>query len=253
MTTQLKINFTLFALGLLGIIAMAISPVPIELPSEILEKYSKATLSILLTIQPIILLALAIFIGNKLTPKVGLSAPTVEGIIKGKFNRRLFKSQFISGSGLGLIAGVTLALVSVACTPYLPQEMVDLNESANISPMVRFLYGGITEEILVRWGFMTLFIWISWKVFNKKSPKPSPSMYWAGIVLAALLFGIGHLPAVYSMVDNVTPFLVWYIIIPNMAFGLVTGWLFWKKGIEAAIIAHIFAHIGMMLIERFMA
>lgn len=250
MSTQLKINFTLFFSGLLGIIAMVVSPLPIELPEEIMQRYSKTTLSVLLAIQPIILLVIAVLIGKKLTPKVGLSAPTIEGFLTKKIDLQLFKSQFISGSSLGLLAGVVLASISIICTPYLPPEMVELNSTINISPLVRFLYGGITEEVLVRWGFMSLFIWAGWKIFNKKSLAPSPAIYWAGIITAAFVFGIGHLPAVFSLVENVTPFLICYIIISNMFFGTIAGWLFWKKGIEAAIIAHIFAHIGMMIIEQ---
>lgn len=251
MTTESKVNFTLFALGLLGIIAMVFSPIPIELPEEILQRHSKITLSLLMMLQPIILLVVAVFIGKKLTSKVGLSAPSIEGILNGNFNQQLFKSQFLSGSTIGFIAGITIAIIANACIPLLPKEMVEAGASSEASPIVRFLYGGITEEILVRWGFMTLFVWVNWKIFNKNLSKPSKGMYWMGIFLAAFIFGVGHLPIVYKLVENVTPFLIGYIIILNMIFGIIAGWLFWKKGIEAAIIAHIFAHIGMIVIENF--
>lgn len=251
MTTQLKINLTLFFLGLLGIIAVAVFPIPIEFPKELLERYSKTTLSLIILIQPVVLLIVAVLIGKRLAPKVGLSTPTIEGIIKGHFNQTLFKSQLITGSTLGLIAGLSLAIVTILCTPYLPQELLTISDATNISPIVRFLYGGITEEILVRWGFMSLFVWAAWKISSKKTTIPSPTIYWVGILLAAFIFGLGHLPATYNIVDDVTLFLICYIIISNMIFGIVAGWLFWKKGLEAAIIAHMFAHVGMIIIEQF--
>ncbi len=37
--------------------------------------------------------------------------------------------------------------------------------------------------------------------------------------------------------------LMIFIIIANSAFGLIAGYLYWKKGLESAIIAHMSAHL----------
>jgi len=37
--------------------------------------------------------------------------------------------------------------------------------------------------------------------------------------------------------------LVIYVITANSIFGIAAGFLYWKKGLEAAMIAHIFAHV----------
>jgi membrane protease YdiL (CAAX protease family) len=34
-----------------------------------------------------------------------------------------------------------------------------------------------------------------------------------------------------------------YIVVANAAFGLVAGWTYWRKGLEAAIGAHSLAHV----------
>ena len=62
----------------------------------------------------------------------------------------------------------------------------------------RFLYGGITEEIYLRFGLMTLIVWISAKVL--KGTKPAA--YWIGIVLAALIFAVGHFPVVFNTIES---------------------------------------------------
>jgi len=36
---------------------------------------------------------------------------------------------------------------------------------------------------------------------------------------------------------------VTFIVLANSFFGLVAGYLYWRKGLEAAIIAHMSAHI----------
>ncbi|MDB4228189.1 CPBP family glutamic-type intramembrane protease [Flavobacteriaceae bacterium] len=35
----------------------------------------------------------------------------------------------------------------------------------------------------------------------------------------------------------------------NSVGGIIFGWIYWKKGLESAMIAHIFAHILMILGE----
>lgn len=249
MTTQFKTSLALFILGLTGIISLVFSPLPIKIPDEILAKYSPSTLSLLMMVQPAVLLFIAVIIGKRLTPRVNLSAPLLKGLFDGEFKRGLFKEQLKIGSLLGFSMGLLLAFTTYLSTSFLPEELTSLNASTGISPIARFLYGGITEEVLVRWGFMSLFVWACWKLFGRRANEPTPAIYWAGIFLAAFLFGIGHLPAVYGLVETVTPLTIFYIIVANMAFGIVAGWLFWKKGIEAAIIAHVFAHIGMIVVE----
>jgi NAD(P)-dependent dehydrogenase (short-subunit alcohol dehydrogenase family) len=42
----------------------------------------------------------------------------------------------------------------------------DRTESNWLSSLTAMLYGGITEEILMRWGLMSLLVWIAWKVLK---------------------------------------------------------------------------------------
>jgi membrane protease YdiL (CAAX protease family) len=106
-------------------------------------------------------------------------------------------------------------------------------------------YGGITEEILMRWGVMTLTVWLLSKVITGKTGQIQPACFILGIVLSSLLFAAGHLPLVSILTDNITAPLLAYILIANSLFGLVAGYLYWKQGLEAAVIAHIVAHLVM--------
>lgn len=73
---------------------------------------------------------------------------------------------------------------------------------------------------------------------------------WIGIVLAALLFAVGHFPVVFSSVKNPTISLLTYVLTGNTIGGVFFGWLYWKKGLEAAFIGHIFAHVAMLMGEQ---
>jgi hypothetical protein len=54
---------------------------------------------------------------------------------------------------------------------------------------------------------------------------------------------MGHLPIASALGVGLTAPIVAYIIMANSLFGLIAGYLYWKKGLEAAIIAHMFAHV----------
>ena len=95
---------------------------------------------------------------------------------------------------------------------------------------------------------MTLVVWIVFKM----SKSLGNSTYIIGILLSSLLFAVGHLPVVFSTVAEPSAMLIAYIILGNASAGILFGWLYWKKGLEAAMIAHIFAHITMMIGEHFL-
>lgn len=82
---------------------------------------------------------------------------------------------------------------------------------------------------------MTFFIWIATKLFKQSVPSKINIM--VSIFLAAVIFGLGHLPITASL-TTITPIVVSRAIFLNGIGGIVFGWLFWKKGLEAAIIAH---------------
>jgi len=45
------------------------------------------------------------------------------------------------------------------------------------------------------------------------------------------------------MAVNFTVAIVGYIVVANGLFGLIAGYLYWKRGLEAAIIAHMLTHV----------
>jgi membrane protease YdiL (CAAX protease family) len=70
---------------------------------------------------------------------------------------------------------------------------------------------------------------------------------WIAISLAAILFGVGHLGAA-ATVYELTPFVIARTIAGNALFGIVFGWLFWRRSLEAAMIAHATGHLTLTII-----
>ncbi|MGF0523660.1 CPBP family glutamic-type intramembrane protease [Agrobacterium pusense] len=58
----------------------------------------------------------------------------------------------------------------------------------------------------------------------------------------AALFAAGHLPFLFTIAAQPRPALVLAVLTGNFVPGLIFGWLFWRRGLEAAILSHGFAH-----------
>jgi hypothetical protein len=59
------------------------------------------------------------------------------------------------------------------------------------------------------------------------------------IVISSPVFGIGHLPVAYMILPGATFALTLYVIVANSIFGLIAGYLYWKRGLEPAVLAHV--------------
>ncbi|HLO15594.1 MAG TPA: CPBP family intramembrane glutamic endopeptidase, partial [Anaerolineales bacterium] len=103
-------------------------------------------------------------------------------------------------------------------------------------------YGGIAEEILVRLFVMSFFVWSGRFISKTSEGKPTAIVMWIANVLAAVLFGLGHLPATALQVP-LTTLVVTRAVVLNGLLGIAFGWLYWKRGLEAAMISHFSADL----------
>jgi membrane protease YdiL (CAAX protease family) len=89
---------------------------------------------------------------------------------------------------------------------------------------------------------MTLLVWVGWRLFQKGQSKPASSSFVFAILISAFVFGVGHLP-VAIMLGETGAAVVLFVIVANSAFGIVAGYLYWKYGLESAMIAHVLGHV----------
>jgi membrane protease YdiL (CAAX protease family) len=236
----------IFLLGLIGIFSILTMELPIPQDAkEMLDGlFSPGQIKLLALINPAILLLIATIVGVILHEKVALRSPIIESFVH---STDIFQFRSIANYGIagGIITGGLLSFFTNTFTPILPREFLQLSESLAPSLPARFLYGGITEEIMMRFGLMTLIVWIAFKATKKLNNR----IYWIGIILSSLVFAAGHLPVVYSIMASPPAELIGYVLLGNTVGGLIFGWLYWKKGLESAMMAHIFAHITMLASE----
>jgi hypothetical protein len=252
--TMNKMSTKLFAIlwvagmtGVLSLLLIDISALMANLPAAAGTEmpFHPLLIKVVSTIQPTILLSLAIFIGLQLAPRVGLSAPAAEALANGNGFISALRPQVLPGLIAGFVAGVMILSSWLLVRPLLPPVFITRAEKLNTSMpfLTRLLYGGVTEELLLRWGLLTLLVWVLWRIFQGARGTPRTIYFVSAIVISSVVFGIGHLPLVRALGFDFTVPIVAFIVLANSLFGLIAGYLYWRKGLEAAIIAHMSAHI----------
>jgi membrane protease YdiL (CAAX protease family) len=108
-------------------------------------------------------------------------------------------------------------------------------------------YGGIAEEVLLRLFLMTLLVWIAFKIKKTANGKPTATGIWLAIIISSIIFGLGHLP-ITSGLTAITPLVILRAVLLNGVAGIIFGWLYWKKGLESAILSHFSADISLHMI-----
>lgn len=244
---KLILAITLFLIGLVGVFSILTMEIPLPPEAEAILKDHLSPLQIkfVTLINPTIMLIIAVIAGIFSYDKVNLRVSIIEnliGIKNDSINPLEIAKYGIMG---GIISGILLTAVGLIFNPVLPLEFKELGESFQPTLAARFLYGGLTEEIIMRFGLMTLIVWICKKIFSGTKP----FVYWIGILFSAIIFALGHFPIAFQAIDNPSYLLLTYLLIGNSIGGIIFGWLYWKKGLESAFIGHIFTHIILVMAE----
>lgn len=260
MSYRSRLFIILWIAGIAGVVSLLlvdlsalIAMIPVDPGQSPAELPSPTVLKIVSLIQPAILVSLAVLIGVLLANRVGLHSPAAEAAAAGDGVVSKLRPQLMPAIIAGTAGGIAIVLIWIIAKPYLPADFIMRAEGFNslLPAPVRFLYGGLTEEILLRWGLMTILVWIPWRLIQKGEGSPKHLFIVAAILISALLFGAGHLPVASMLAGQLTLPLVAYVIAANSIFGIAAGFLYWKRGLESAMIAHMVAHIVLIVAITF--
>jgi hypothetical protein len=234
---RLRAAFALFAIGLTGIAAlyMALPPVT-ELPRWAY------------VVNPALMLAVFVAAGTLIAPVCGLRSRIAERASGHAVS--LVPPGAARFALVGIASGIFVGLADHA-TRTLWQDPQGLTPALTdnwrfASLTVGIFYGGLVEEITLRWGVMSLAVLLVWKALGRNAPRPSATQLWAGIAIAAVLFALGHLPALASSGAELTQALVFRTLFWNAALGLLFGTLFARHDLETAMLAHAGFHVGLL-------
>jgi membrane protease YdiL (CAAX protease family) len=114
-------------------------------------------------------------------------------------------------------------------------------------------YGGITEEILLRLFMLSLLAWIGRFASRTPEGRPGVRVLWVANVLAAILFGLGHLPATAAAGLPLDVLVITRAVVLNGLAGIVFGWFYWTFGLEAAMLSHFTGDLVLHVITPWLA
>jgi hypothetical protein len=241
---DLKLYLWLLAAALVG--TLAILPYSYTLMKQadppIVPESILAVLLAASVIVELLISAVAIALGLALGPRVGLGMMSdPDGSVAAQFTVvRLWQTiglPLVIGMGLGVVVWVFTAKVDFFAEGQQPKiEMPSPGEG-----LLASIGAGIREEIWLRLGFMTLLVWLGAnlvRLFTTTGSEVSPTIVWVGNLLAALCFAAIHLPQAMALLGRLTAPLLAFIFVGNGVPGLVFGWLYWRRGLYAAMLTH---------------
>jgi hypothetical protein len=253
-----KIFFILLGASMFGVVAVL--PYSLALQGNSLSQLDiPMPLWLLITLQLLqnaVLFSVVILVGLLAANRVGLGLPILEARLQGEAVGRKIKSILLPSILLGVIGSLlVIALDSLVFMPMLMTELGDKTASLNqeaLQPaawkgLLASFYGGIAEEILLRLGLMSVLVWLGRFVSKAEDGRPTLAVLWIANILAAVLFGLGHLPATAALFP-ITPLVVTRAIVLNGFVGIVAGYLYFKHGLEAAMLSHFSADIVLHVI-----
>jgi len=236
------------ALGLAGVGALLLQPLPSDLgPSApamaptvpAMADWPPLAVQALLALNPALFVAVAALAGAALAHRVGLRS-----LAAGTASGRAWAGILGRSAAVGFVLGLGAAAVDTLVRPALGEawQRLEAHRPTGV-PTLAFgvLYGGLAEEVMLRWGVMSLAATALAALPGlRRRARAMPG----AIVLAALLFAAAHLPALSAQIE-LTPLVVTRTLCLNGAAGLVYGWLFWRHHLEAAMAAHASTHLGL--------
>ena len=194
--------------------------------------------------------AVAAFFGYILASKIGL-------LRSFRFTKKPTLTAVIAGAICGILFFTLDGLLFAGQIPGVAADYAAYSFSITTIG-AKVLYGGIIEELLMRWFLMSLVAFILWKIsqLGKRSSSPSGERAakvvsgsevpadaavevceralaptWTIVVaniLVAMLFAAGHLPATIALFGSLTAIILVRCFVLNGMFGLVFGWLYQK-------------------------
>jgi membrane protease YdiL (CAAX protease family) len=187
--------------------------------------------------------AMLVGIGLLLARNIGRGIPLLERRLAGQRVQRLLWVMLQKSGFAGVSMGI-MALLLYVFVFRVPLPALAAVSRVTVCRRVLFAYEvAMLEELLFRLLLLSWLAWLLGKCWHRPDGLPSEGAGWCANVIAAVVFALIHAPRTSSMALTFTP----RVMTAGMA-GILFGYLYWKRGLEAAIIAHFSADVILLVV-----
>jgi membrane protease YdiL (CAAX protease family) len=170
-------------------------------------------------------------IGLYLGGRTGLGAPLLEGQLDRGERWPWARRVLALSLAFAIVASVLVLLLNAG------REGDDYPATWRI--FLAAVDAGVQEEIFSRLFLLTLLVWFGGFLRREPGGRPAVGVFWSAILLSGLLFGWAHIDDEVLNPDFHAPFAEYVLVMAvNALLGIILGWLYWKQGLECAILAH---------------
>jgi len=184
----------------------------------------------------VILAFLMIGIAMNLGRRTGLGAPFLEGVFARseslQWLRRVVLLSFAAAVVSGLLISAPALFVRDAAVE--PDQFI-----APWKYLLASIDAGIQEELFYRFFLMTLLVWLGSLIWKEEDGRPSGKVFWIAIALSGVAFGWAHIDdMIGSFGGHAGSQAMALRMLWTSLFGFVAGWLYWRFGLESAMLWH---------------
>jgi hypothetical protein len=229
------------ALGLLGVASLVPTLGPLVARIRSLPEappIPDALLVALLLIQPALLVLATVALGVATAERAGFASWLLR---RSRGEPASFGARRLPSTlGFAALVAVLVAALDLALRARFPGSFGALPRLDAVPLSARLagpLYGGITEELMMRFGVMSALVALGARLLARRPT----GLVWTAILLAALLFGAAHLPAILQAGASDGVILARTIGL-NAVLGTLYGWLYATRNLEHAMLAHAATH-----------
>jgi membrane protease YdiL (CAAX protease family) len=204
--------------------------------------------------QSAAMFALTTALGLRAARRIGLGAPHLAAVLNGEpssFTGKRAGEAAAAGVGTGLVLAGLDAVVFRDVQKRL--ERGGIRQPGVRDGLLASTYGAVAEEVLLRLGVLSGCALGLGRLRGAAGAPPDSATMWTAIAGSSVLFGLGHLPALRSLVRPDAALIVRTLVLNGIA-GTVFGWLYWRRDLESAMIAHgatdLVLHVGGPLWSR---
>jgi hypothetical protein len=194
-------------------------------------------------------------IGLFFASRIGLGLPLVERWVKREASCLQLVGRFRRAFGLSVLVGVVAGLVVIVLDTFIfgPPLAMEIDRLGIVIPatvqppawqgLLASFTGGVNEEVIFRLFGVSLLGWLGSLVSRDSEGRPKPLVVWIAIVVVAVAFGLDHLPGMAAIGFPIDALVVTRSVVLNSIVGIACGWLYWRRGLESAMVSHFSADI----------